>query len=79
MFYDNGEINRESLGKIIFSDVTKRQILNKITHPEIHRNVLKQTAKYMFLGHPFVVLDLPLLFETGKLLSYIHKIITVTW
>uniref|UniRef100_A0A6M2DHF5 Dephospho-CoA kinase domain-containing protein n=1 Tax=Xenopsylla cheopis TaxID=163159 RepID=A0A6M2DHF5_XENCH len=78
VFYDNGEINREHLGKIIFSDVTKRQILNKITHPEIHRNVLKQAAKYLFLGHAFVVLDLPLLFETGKLLNYIYKIITVT-
>ncbi|KAI9558256.1 hypothetical protein GHT06_015009 [Daphnia sinensis] len=30
------------------------------------------------LGHKFVVLDIPLLFETGTLLPFLHKIITVS-
>ena len=30
------------------------------------------------LGHPFVVLDIPLLFETGELVQLMHKIIVVS-
>lgn len=75
----NGEINRAKLGQIVFTDVEKRRILNLVTHPEIHRLIFKQILKHFLLGYNFVVLDLPLLFETGRFLPYIHKIITVTW
>ncbi|XP_058821704.1 dephospho-CoA kinase domain-containing protein [Topomyia yanbarensis] len=75
---DSGELDREVLGRIIFDDVDKRRILNEITHPEIHRIVYKEVIKCFFLGHNFVVLDLPLLFETGIMLNLMHKIITVT-
>lgn len=30
------------------------------------------------LGHPFVVLDIPLLYETGELVRLMHKIIVVS-
>lgn len=79
VFKETGELDREALGKVIFDDPQKRGILNKITHPEIHRTIYKEIIKCFFVGHSFVVLDLPLLFETGVLLSYLHKIITVTW
>lgn len=75
----NGEINRIALGQLVFNDVEKRGILNYITHPPIHQTIYKQIIKYFVLGHNFVVLDLPLLFESGRFLPYIHKIITVTW
>lgn len=75
----NGEINRIALGQLVFNDVEKRQLLNYITHPPIHQTIYKQIIKCFLLGHNFVVLDLPLLFETGRFLPYIHKIITVTW
>lgn len=75
----NGEINRSKLGQLVFDDVEKRRFLNSITHPEIHRTIYKQILRHLFLGYNFVVLDLPLLFETGRFLPYIHKIITVTW
>ncbi|KFB52049.1 hypothetical protein ZHAS_00020233 [Anopheles sinensis] len=75
---DSGELNREALGRLIFDDVEKRRLLNEITHPEIHRIIYKEVIKSFFLGYNFVVLDLPLLFETRVMLHYIHKIITVT-
>lgn len=75
----NGEINRIALGQLVFNDVEKRRILNFITHPPIHQTIYRQIIKYFLLGHNFIVLDLPLLFETGRFLPYIHKIITVTW
>lgn len=47
---ENGEINREALGNIIFSHPEKRQLLNSITHPEIQKEMLKQIWKYFVLG-----------------------------
>jgi len=47
---ENGEINREALGNIIFSHPEKRQLLNSITHPEIQKEMLKQVLKYFVLG-----------------------------
>lgn len=79
VFKENDELDREELGKLIFDDVEKRKILNQITHPEIHRTIYKEVFKYFFQGHDFIVVDLPLLFETGVMLNYCHKIITVTW
>lgn len=32
-----------------------------------------------FLGHQFVVMDLPLLFESGSMLDFLYKIIVVSW
>uniref|UniRef100_A0A6J0U603 Dephospho-CoA kinase domain-containing protein isoform X1 n=2 Tax=Pogona vitticeps TaxID=103695 RepID=A0A6J0U603_9SAUR len=64
---ENGEINREALGSIIFSQPEKRQLLNSITHPEIQREMLKQILKYFVLGYRYVILDIPLLFETNRL------------
>ncbi|KFQ04765.1 Dephospho-CoA kinase domain-containing protein, partial [Leptosomus discolor] len=64
---ENGEINREALGNIIFSHPEKRQLLNSITHPEIQKEMLKQVLKYFVLGYRYVILDIPLLFETNSL------------
>lgn len=75
---DSGELNRDALGKLIFDSVEKRKILNEITHPVIHKIIYKEVVKFFFLGHSFIVLDLPLLFETGVMLNIMHKIITVT-
>lgn len=72
-------IDRVRLGKIIFADVEKRRFLNEVTHPEIHNHMYKEIAGYAMAGHHFVLVDLPLLFETGVMLPYAHKIITVVW
>jgi dephospho-CoA kinase len=57
-------INREKLGSIIFSDAEKRKQLNAATHPAITWEILCQTWKLR--KEPLVVLDAPLLFETGR-------------
>ncbi|XP_023573869.1 dephospho-CoA kinase domain-containing protein isoform X2 [Octodon degus] len=66
---ENGEINRKVLGDLIFKQPDQRQLLNAITHPEIHKEMMKETFKYFLQGHRYVILDIPLLFETKKLLS----------
>uniref|UniRef100_A0A8D0GTS9 Dephospho-CoA kinase domain-containing protein n=1 Tax=Sphenodon punctatus TaxID=8508 RepID=A0A8D0GTS9_SPHPU len=74
---ESGEINREALGGIIFSQPEKRQLLNSITHPEIQKEMLKQIAKYFVLGYRYVILDIPLLFETNTLTKFMKHTILV--
>lgn len=78
IFLDTDEIDRAKLGDLIYNDVEKRKKLNAITHPDIYREIYWQTFKYLLQGHQFIVMDLPLLFETGHMLNYLHKIIVVT-
>ncbi|CAK9805230.1 Dephospho-CoA kinase domain-containing protein [Anthophora plagiata] len=78
VFLNTQELDRAELGNIIFNDVEKRKKLNAITHPHIYKEIYWQTFKYFLQGHQFIVMDLPLLFETGHMLNYLHKIIVVT-
>ncbi|NWH71972.1 DCAKD protein, partial [Piaya cayana] len=74
---ESGEINREALGNIIFSQPEKRQLLNRITHPEIQKEMLKQILKYFLLGYRYVILDIPLLFETNRLTKFMKYTVLV--
>lgn len=76
---ENGEINREALGNIIFSQPEKRRLLNSITHPEILKEMLKQVLKYFVLGYRYVILDIPLLFETHGLTRFMKYTVLVYW
>ncbi|XP_010192268.1 PREDICTED: dephospho-CoA kinase domain-containing protein [Mesitornis unicolor] len=74
---ENGEINREALANIIFSQPEQRQLLNSITHPEIQKEMLKQILKYFVLGYHYVILDIPLLFETNRLTKFMKYTVLV--
>ncbi|NXU53538.1 DCAKD protein, partial [Turnix velox] len=74
---ENGEINREALGNIVFSQPEKRQLLNSITHPEIQKEMLKQILKYFVLGYRYVILDIPLLFENNRLTKFMKYTVLV--
>lgn len=79
VFTDDKQLDRTKLGEIIFNNVEKRRILNSITHSYIYKEMCWQAFKFFLRGYPFVVMDLPLLFETGKMTNYMHKIIVVMW
>ncbi|KAK1794813.1 hypothetical protein P4O66_010023 [Electrophorus voltai] len=74
---ENGEIDRQRLGQIIFSSPEKRRLLNSITHPEIHRVMLKQILLYFLQGYRYVILDVPLLFETRQLTRFLTHTVVV--
>ncbi|KAG7270467.1 hypothetical protein CRUP_017949 [Coryphaenoides rupestris] len=69
---ESGDIDREKLGRLIFADAEKRKLLNSITHPEIHKAMLKMICLYFLKGYRYVVLDVPLLFETRRLTRFLH-------
>ncbi|KAF8476207.1 dephospho-CoA kinase [Kalaharituber pfeilii] len=62
-------INRPALGRRVFgADLEKqrdRAVLNKIIHPTVRKMMLWSILKYWWAGHWAVVLDVPLLFESG--------------
>ncbi|WP_353854980.1 dephospho-CoA kinase [Bacillus sp. Bos-x628] len=72
----NGELNRQQLGSIIFSDEKKRKQLNAIVHPEVRKEMLKQRDEAVKQNETFVVLDIPLLFES-ELEGLVDRIIVV--
>ncbi|XP_012674534.1 dephospho-CoA kinase domain-containing protein [Clupea harengus] len=74
---ENGEIDRKKLGQLIFASEDKRRLLNSITHPEIHKAMLKQILLYFLKGYRYVVLDVPLLFETRKLTRFLNHTVVV--
>ncbi|VDK76363.1 unnamed protein product [Litomosoides sigmodontis] len=77
-FFDNvsGELLRKKLGDLIFSDEKIRHLVNAITHPEIRKSIAIQILQHFFRGEKFVILDLPLLFETGYA-KFLQSIILV--
>lgn len=78
VFLDDGQLNREELGRIVFTDGGLRKRLNAITHPEIRRAMLWKIFVYFLKGHQFLVLDLPLLFESRNMTSFLSYIIVVS-
>lgn len=69
-------INRERLGEIVFADREKRERLNKITHPRIGEELLKQIRKFQEEGAKVTIFDAALLLETPAT-SWIKPVIVV--
>ncbi|PZX06984.1 dephospho-CoA kinase [Psychrobacillus insolitus] len=74
---DDGSLHRGKLGEIIFTNPSKRKQLNDIIHPAIRAEMLRQKEELIKEGHPTIVMDIPLLFES-KLSHYVDKILVVT-
>ena len=78
---ENQEINRKKLGSIVFSNQTKLNLLNKITHPVIIENIklhLSQIRQQATRDNEDVtcIIDAPLLFE-AQLEKLMDKTIVV--
>lgn len=75
--YIEGCICRKTLGKIVFNDAAKRKILESIIHPIVatKREAFINSAKTKRVG--FVVLEIPLLFESEVKTKCDYTIVTV--
>ncbi len=63
IFLENGELSRSALAAIVFHDDKALSDLNAIMHPMIFAEMKRRLQT---LAHePVVVLEIPLLFETG--------------
>jgi len=62
----DGEIDRQKLGQIVFSDSQALARLNQIVHPRIYALVKARIEDYRRRGAGVVVLEAPLLLEVGR-------------
>ncbi|WP_457982423.1 dephospho-CoA kinase [Bacillus paralicheniformis] len=74
---ETGGIDRRKLGEIIFTNEEKRMQLNAIVHPEVRKMMIKQRDEAIRAGERFVVLDIPLLYESG--LEHLTDKVIVVW
>ena len=62
---EGSAIDRQRLGKRVFGDPEARRALEAILHPLVYRQTRQTLARAVRQGRSIVVLDVPLLFETG--------------
>ncbi|GBF94146.1 hypothetical protein Rsub_07133 [Raphidocelis subcapitata] len=62
----DGELDREALAALVFSDAAARRRLQAATHPAVALELLRQVAAAWLSFRLVVVIDMPLLFETGS-------------
>jgi dephospho-CoA kinase len=72
----DGKLDREKLGQIVFSDESKRKLLESITHPEIFREIGWKVAALKKKKTVMAIVDAALLFES-ELHHQMHKNILV--
>ena len=53
------------MGRIAFADPAEKRWLDETAHPEIRRAIEQELERAEAAGEPAVILDIPLLFETG--------------
>lgn len=58
-------LDRKKLGALVFNDSEKLTQLNEIVHPLVKKTMLEKLALEKEQGAKVVVLEVPLLFETG--------------
>jgi len=61
----NGEIDRQKLGQIVFSDPSALAQLNQIVHPEARRLAQERIETYRHQGAKAIVVEATLLIEAG--------------
>ena len=70
-------IDRQKLGDIVFNDVSKRALLDNITHPKIFDEINNLVNEYEKDHSKVVIIEAALIIEKGGLLDLIDKLILV--
>ena len=70
-------IDRQKLGDIVFNDVSKRELLDNITHPKIFDEINNLVNEYEKDHSNVVIIEAALIIEKGGLLDLIDKLILV--
>ena len=62
----DGAVDRQALGRIVFADASARRDLEAIVHPRVYERIAEWADAQAREGTPWVLVDIPLLFETGR-------------
>lgn len=64
VFYRNGKLNRKLLGRIVFEDEAKTQLLNKIVHPRMVSRIIDEIEEARDAGKfKVIAIDAALIYE----------------
>ena len=63
VLHDDGTLNREALGAIVFHNEEKRQLLNSCLKTHIRNRIMELTSQYEQGNTPILIYDIPLLIE----------------
>jgi dephospho-CoA kinase len=61
--YENGRINRQMLGEIVFKDKARLEKLNAIVHPAVHEDFKRWSEEYS--SKSYVIEEAAILIESG--------------
>ena len=61
-FVQEGKVLRKKLGELIFSNQTKKKLLENFLHPLIKEEIIKEAKVYETQQKPYLI-DIPLFFE----------------
>jgi dephospho-CoA kinase len=65
-FHENGELNRSRLAQLVFADPEARRRLDGLIHPRVEAELQARVAELDRRGVRLVLVEVPLLFETGR-------------
>lgn len=65
VFHDDGKLNRRALHDLVFSSPAHKRALEGIIHPMVQRHMVDEIHAAGEEGFRIVILDVPLLFESG--------------
>ncbi len=75
---DNGEIDRQKLAQLAFADQQSLLTLNRITHPPLLDEIMRQCAALANDGHKAVIVEAAIIAEDGKRDPRYEALILVT-
>jgi dephospho-CoA kinase len=74
----DGSVDRAKLAPIVFADAAARTDLEAIVHPAVYRAIAAGLRAFELTEHPrLAVVDIPLLFETGRASDFDAVVATV--
>jgi dephospho-CoA kinase len=73
-----GAVDRRILAPLVFADATARRDLERIVHPAVYRAIAAGLRAFELVEAPaLAVVDIPLLYETGRAADFDRVIVTV--
>lgn len=72
-----GAVDRRKLGPLVFADPEAREALEAIVHPAVYRAIQAGLRAFELIGAQLAVVDIPLLYETGRAGDFDGVIATV--
>jgi dephospho-CoA kinase len=73
----DGGVDRRHLGRIVFADAAARRDLEAIVHPAVYRAITAGLRALELTGARLAIVDIPLLYETGRDRDFDFVIATV--